>query len=307
MPDRRDPLAALRRPVAPLAPRPEFAASLRRRLEEELGMTSPATPATSATTTDEPGGPGAVPATRRVAGHGDLAMVHLRVADADRAARFFGELFGWETERYELDGHVSWYTLNTATTVRLLDDPDVPPVVPNYAVADVAAAVRAVEAVGGRVAVAEPDPDGGGWARGDDDQGVPWLVYRPGGHHRGPAPTRAATGDVGLVFIRADAPRAERFYGPVLGWRFHRDRPESQYFDTVPLVGVFDEAAAFGRDVAPSATLYLLVDAMAPALRRVDELGGRAGEAAQDMGPYFSAVCTDDQGTSFGVMASRAE
>jgi predicted enzyme related to lactoylglutathione lyase len=303
MPDRRDPFAALRRPVAPLAPRPEFAASLRRRLQEELGMTTPATSAS----TDVAAGPDVGTAEPRVAAHGDLAMVHLRVDDADRAARFFGELFGWEAERYELDGHVSWYTLNTSTTVRLLDDPGVPPVVPNYAVSDVAAAVRAVEDAGGRVALAEPAPDGGGWARGDDDQGVPWLVYRPGGHDHGPGPIRPATGEVGLVFIRADVPRAERFYGPVLGWRFHRDHPDSHYFDTVPLVGVFDEAAAFGHEVTPSATLYLSVEALAPVLRRIDELGGRAGEAAHDMGPYFSAVCTDDQGTRFGLIAARAE
>jgi len=300
MPDRHDPFAALRRPVAPLAPRPEFAASLRRRLEEESGMTTPATtgPRTGATAeSTAPAGPG----------HGDLAMVHLRAGHADRAARFFGDLFGWEAERYEFDGHVSWYTLNTATTVRLLDDPGVPPVVPNYAVTDVPAAVRAVEDAGGRVVVAEPAPDGGGWARGDDDQGVPWLVYRPGGHDGGAAPTRPATGEVGLVFIRADAGRAERFYGPVLGWRFHRDHPDSHYFDTVPQVGVFDEAAAFGHEVTPSASLYVSVDALAPVLRRVVELGGRAGEAAHDMGPYFSAECSDDQGTHFGLIATRAE
>lgn len=300
MPDRHDPFAALRRRVAPLAPRPEFAASLRRRLEEESGMTTPATTGPRTGATAEPTAPAGP-------GHGDLAMVHLRVGHADRAARFFGDLFGWEAERYEFDGHVSWYTLNTATTVRLLDDPGVPPVVPNYAVTDVPAAVRAVEDAGGRVVVAEPAPDGGGWARGDDDQGVPWLVYRPGGHDGGAAPIRPATGEVGLVFIRADAGRAERFYGPVLGWRFHRDHPDSHYFDTVPQVGVFDEAAAFGHEVTPSATLYVSVDALAPVLRRVVELGGRAGEAAHDMGPYFSAECSDDQGTHFGLIATRAE
>lgn len=300
MPDRHDPFAALRRRVAPLAPRPEFAAALRRRLEEESGMTTPATTGPRTGATAEPTAPAGP-------GHGDLAMVHLRVGHADRAARFFGDLFGWEAERYEFDGHVSWYTLNTATTVRLLDDPGVPPVVPNYAVTDVPAAVRAVEDAGGRVVVAEPAPDGGGWARGDDDQGVPWLVYRPGGHDGGAAPIRPATGEVGLVFIRADAGRAERFYGPVLGWRFHRDHPDSHYFDTVPQVGVFDEAAAFGHEVTPSATLYVSVDALAPVLRRVVELGGRAGEAAHDMGPYFSAECSDDQGTHFGLIATRAE
>ena len=142
---------------------------------------------------------------------GSLAMVHLRVADADRAARFFGELLGWQAERVEFDGHVSHYTVNTATTVRLLDDPDSPPVVPNYAITDVQALVREVEEAGGRVSDSEVAADGGGWARGEDDQGVPWLAYRPGRHHEHVAPTRQPSGEVGLVFIRADTGRAERF------------------------------------------------------------------------------------------------
>ncbi len=53
---------------------------------------------------------------------GGLAMVHIRVLDADRAMQFFGSLFGWQAERVPFDGHVSHYTVNTATTIRLLDD-----------------------------------------------------------------------------------------------------------------------------------------------------------------------------------------
>ena len=70
--------------------------------------------------------------------HGGLAMVHLRVDDANHGMRFFGALFGWQAERVPFDGHVSHYTINTTTTIRILDDPTSPPVVPNYTVADVA-------------------------------------------------------------------------------------------------------------------------------------------------------------------------
>jgi predicted enzyme related to lactoylglutathione lyase len=288
MPERPDPFTGLRRAAPPLAPDPAFAATLRRRLQEELGM-----PITTVT-------PDPAPAVT----DGSLVMVHLRVPDADRAARFYGELFGWQAERVEMADHVSHYTINTATTVRLLDDPAVPPVVPNYAVADVAGLVRAVEEVGGRVSDSDVAPDGGGWARGDDNQGVPWLAYRPGGYHEHDAPSRTPSGEVGMVFIRADAGRAARFYGRTLGWRLQNE-PGHHYYDTVEGVGLFDEAAAFGQEVTPSATLYVSVDAIAPALRRVEELGGHAGDAAHDMGPYFSALCTDDQGTTFGLMSLR--
>jgi predicted enzyme related to lactoylglutathione lyase len=286
MPEPRDTFEALRRPFAPVAPRAEFAADLRRRLREEMGMV---------VTDDEP---------VHVA-HGELKMVHLRVGDADRAMRFFGELFGWEAERVPFDEHMSHYTVNTRMTVRILDDPNSPPVVPIYAVRDAAATIRAVEGAGGVVTESDTQPDGGGWARGRDDQGLPWLGYRPDRNYPHAPPTRTPTGEVGLVFIRADAARAGRFYGAVLGWDLQRSAPESEYYEAVERVGVFDEAAAFGNEVAPSATLYLEVDALAPALGRVEELGGQAGPAAQDMGPYWSAVCSDDQGTEFGLMSER--
>ena len=78
---------------------------------------------------------------------------------------------------------------------------------------------------GGRITEAEPAPDGGGWARGVDDQGLPLLVYRPGGYHAHAAPTRAPSGELGLVFIRADAPKAAAFYGEVLGWTLTAAHP----------------------------------------------------------------------------------
>jgi predicted enzyme related to lactoylglutathione lyase len=236
---------------------------------------------------------------------GVLALVHLRVQDADRAMNFFGSLLDWDAERVFFEGHVSFYTVNTAVTVRILDDRSAPPLRPNYRVTHVDQAVEAIRSAGGTVTASEVDADGGGWAQGSDDQGVPLLVYRPGGHRASVAPSRNPLGDVGLVFIREDAARAERFYASVLGWTFTRTHPGSFYFDAVRGVGVFDEAASFDTNVTPSATLYVSVSALTPMLERVSELGGSAGRASQDMGPYYTAMCTDDQGTEFGLMAER--
>ena len=234
---------------------------------------------------------------------GALAMVHLRVNDADRAMRFFGSLFGWQAERVEFDNHISHYTVNNEVTVRLLDDPASPPVVANYGVSEVAETIRRIESAGGTVTDSEAATDGGGWARGQDDQGLPFYVFRPGRYHEHAAPTQTPTGDVGLMFIRADSGRAQAFYGSVFGWDVHRVHPDSNYFEAVPRVGVFDEAAAFGTDVEPSETLYLSVDALDPAVAKVEELGGTVGEITQDMGPYWTCMCTDDQGTAFGLMS----
>ena len=283
-----DPFESLRRPVVPLAPSVAFTASLRRRIEQELGMT----------TTDN---------RTETELEGTLAMVHLKVADADRAMGFFGGLLAWDAERVAFEGHVSYYTVNTDVTVRILDDPSAPPVRPNYRVARVDLAVEAIRSAGGVITASELTDDGGGWAQGSDDQEVPLLVYRPRGHRASVVPSREPLGEVGLVFIREDAAKAERFYTSVLGWSLVRAHPGSHYFDAVSRVGVFDEAAAFETDVTPSATLFVSVPALTPTLERVTELGGTAGTASHDMGPYYTAMCTDDQGTEFGVMAETLD
>jgi predicted enzyme related to lactoylglutathione lyase len=286
-----DPFDALRRSFTPTRPRVHFAVSLRRRILEELGMTM--SDDLERTTTD----------------HGRLALVHLGVPDADRAMAFFGALFGWQAERVLYQGHVNHYTLNTSVTVRLIGDPEAVAVRPNYRVADVAAAVGAIEAGGGRVTASELAPDGGGWAQAEDDQGVPLLVYRPGGEYSHAAPSVEPTGDVGLVFVREDAPRAERFYGRVLGWQLERSHPASNYFHAVARVGVFDENAAFGTDEPASVSFFVEVPALRSAVAKLEELGGTAGPlpTEPDMGPYFSVECTDDQGTRFGLIATALD
>ena len=68
---------------------------------------------------------------------------------------------------------------------------------------------------------------------------------------------------------------------------------------------MFDENAAFGTSNAASVVLYLDVPALRPAMARLVALGGTTAPAPEepDMGPYFSVLCADDQGTKFGLMA----
>src|SRR5687768_2784534 len=100
-----DPFDALRLPAVPRPPRPEFADRLRRRLQEELGMT-----------TTEP-----------ITSTGQVRLVHIAVPDADRALAFFQQLFGWEPDTHHGD-FTSHYIVNTAVTHVLLDNPAAPPV-----------------------------------------------------------------------------------------------------------------------------------------------------------------------------------
>jgi predicted enzyme related to lactoylglutathione lyase len=294
MPDRPDPFTVLGRPAPTVRPRPQFVIALRRRLQEELDMSL-----TDATGTD-------APAAQPDVDHGALGLVHVRVADADRAMAFFSAAFGWVGERYDGDGHVSHYTRNTAVTVRLLDDPAAAAVRPNYHVRHVGDAVQAIESAGGRVSDATVQDDGGGWAYAEDAAGLPFLVYRPGNRYHERS-TDLARATVGLVFLVESARDAAPFYGSVLGWDLEPAHAGSRYFDSVPRVGVFDEEAVTGTPVAPSVTLYLDVPDLADAIAEVRRLGGSSEDAPgePDMGPYFTVRCADDQGTTFGLLSLR--
>jgi uncharacterized protein len=296
VPEQVDPFDALRRPIVAARPRPLFAAELERRLREELDM-----PVTGDL---EPGNlePGDVSADPHH--HGELRLVHVQVRDADRAMDFFGDVFGWVGERY-VDDHVSHYVLNSGVTVRLIDDPSAAPVRPNYAVRDVTAAVAAIEANGGRVTSSEVDPGGGGWAFADDAAGLPLLVFRPvdRAHPTTDAPARA---DLALVFMTEDAASAATFYGSVLGWDLRPPHPGSNYFDTAEHVGVFDVNTELGTNLPPSVAVYFGVTALQPIIDRIEARGGHVDAVPDEpnMGPYFSIMCTDDQGTAFGITST---
>ena len=131
--------------------------------------------------------------------------------------QFFGSLFGWVGERFA-DDHVSHYVLNTAVTVRLLDDPASAPVRPNYVVDDVGAAVAAIEALGGqRHGIRRDLPTA---AAGPLPRTASRCRWSCSGHPVGDHPESDApvSGDVAFVFVREDKDAAARFYGAVLGW-----------------------------------------------------------------------------------------
>ena len=234
MPDIRDPFDDLRRPSVPLVPRPEFAASLFDRLREEFGMTS----------TDE-----AQSAESTQVAFGGLAMVHLRVARCrprDAVLRCAVRLAGRTRpvgrprqslhDQHDHDDPDPRRSRSRRQSCRTTQLPT--------SHAPSARSVAAADAI----TESEPAPDGGGWARGVDDQGLPLLVYRPGALSRARrTDARPHPAELGLVFIRADVSKAAAFYGEVLGWTFTPAHPGSHYFDTVAGVGVFDEAAAFGQ------------------------------------------------------------
>ncbi|HZN15377.1 MAG TPA: VOC family protein [Acidimicrobiales bacterium] len=270
-----DPFEALHLPLVPRRPRPQFAAALKRRLTEELSMT------TAETTVRMP------------------AMFHIRVPDPDQAMAFFGAVFDWEGERVEFEGHIRHYMTNTTATQPVItDEPGAWDVRVGFTTDDLNDAMATIERNGGRIG-----ERGDTWVMADDGQGVALVVWTPRDAYPHAPPTKVATGELTWFEILVpSAERAKTFYGDLLGWKYGQ-------FEGGPYHHVLDATggSAAGITEAPDALgvmIYATVPDIDAARARVVAAGGTV-DASSPMGPGVGCHCTDDQGTRFGLWSAN--
>jgi predicted enzyme related to lactoylglutathione lyase len=274
-----DSFDALQRPYRPRRPDTRFAVELLRRLEQEAGMpTDLAAPTLTRTLIPK--------------------MVHLGVSDADRAARFFGEVLEWQTERVEYRGHVRHYVLGDfAVRPCITDEPGAPPVQLGFEVADVAASVARVLGAGGRIVVDDVEETGRFVAaRDDQDVALAFWNYGP----PSPPPLGGWPPVGGLAYFAIHVPDVERgieFYGRVLDWTFEDPEP-ADYRHVADHV----EPVAMGirGDARPGIWLYFIVRDLDAAVASIRALGGEVLDRSRT-GPMDTVECRDDQGLSFRI------
>lgn len=285
-----DPLDALRLPVEPVDPDPEFAESLRARLQRALLRPGGDR---SMTTSERAGVTGAV----RPQGH--LGYAALWVPDVDRAAAFYTRVLGWACGaggpyHRTVEGAVPHQGIVSLAAL----PPGVwdgwtrrPTLFTCQAVDDVDAAVARVRAAGGQADPPVDEPHGR-TANCLDDQGLPFAVYADPGP---PPPAGYAQGALGyLTFEVADSARARSFLGAVFGWGFTAGHTDDGWAieGATPMGGIHG-----GRERSRVVPMYV-VDDIAAAVSRVREAGGTADSPAPT--PWGAlARCTDDQGTHF--------
>lgn len=107
---------------------------------------------------------------------GDIGYLTLVVGDGDRAARFFGSLFGWELEPGYQPG--AFHIASIAPPAGIDSRPGEPEVRLYFRVDDIAAVVARVRDLGGQV-ISVGDYESGGNAECLDDQGLRFDLFRP--------------------------------------------------------------------------------------------------------------------------------
>jgi uncharacterized glyoxalase superfamily protein PhnB len=293
-----DPFEALREPITPVDPDPEFARRLRQRLTREVFASPGGTMSQQTVVTRverEPAWPPAL-------------TPYIVVSDARRAMDWYVEVFGAQ-RRGELyvnaDGTIGHAEVGIGDAVLMFAEasglwPEVPVRAPDspatfshslhLEVDDVDASTERARRSGASV---EREP-------ADQPYGRSSVIVDPFGHRwillRRPArATRLRQGDVANVMMVArDAHRAKEFYQAVLQVPFSSGHPGAwRTEETRPPLGTSSRPGA-----EPEVQLSYRVDDIAAAVERVRAAGGHADEPRRM--PYgLLAECVDDQGATF--------
>jgi predicted enzyme related to lactoylglutathione lyase len=291
MPDQRpDPLEALRSPVVPQSPDPEFAARLRDRIVRAQLVPTPKEQSMSIELANR---------ARNGRRHGDVSYITLGLPDLARGRAFYSSVLGW---RFAPTSHGA--QVDDIVPMMGLWAEEQPAggwvhgAVLGFRVDNIADTVAAVRAHGGVVTDPHREPYAMA-AEGHDDQGLPFYLHEmePAGPGSAP-PNGEVEGDISyLTMVVPDLEAARAFYGGVFGWTFDiGGAGGAQVGGVAPQVGMTTQPEA--GPATPGVIACYRVDDIAAALQRVRHAGGLAHEVAQR--PYgLEVLCADDQGTPF--------
>jgi uncharacterized glyoxalase superfamily protein PhnB len=293
-----DPFEALREPVTPVDPGPEFAGRLRMRLTREVFATAGGTMSQQAAPIRLPRQPTPPPA---------LAP-YIVVTDARRAMDWYLEVFGAQRRGEPIvnpDGTIGHAEVGVGDAVLMFSEasglwPDVPVRAPDspetfshslhLEVDDVDAITERARGNGASVEREPADQFYGRNAVIVDPFGHRWILVRPPAQSAGPR-----QGDVANVTVVArDAHRAKEFYEAVLRVPFSEGHPGAWRTDqTRPPLSVLSSPGS-----EPGVQLSYHVDDIVAAVERVRAAGGHADEPQRR--PFgLLAECVDDQGATF--------
>ncbi|CAN5442711.1 VOC family protein [soil metagenome] len=320
------PFAALRLPTAPLAPRPEFADGLRRRLAAALDLptrtTAQEAPAMSTTET------------LATAPAPSPLVPYLAVAGAAAALDWYRDVLGAiETTRFVGDdgrvGHAE-ITIGGARLMLADEYPEIDVVGPlarggtsvtlHLEVADVDYTYERA-AGAGATALRAPSDQGHGNrnAQITDPFGHRWMLSQPVSVERAAAAeVEKGVGGNGedwtvtgrrpvepgyLVMHTADLAKARTFFGALFDWEIEDGGAGGGHVANTrfPLgIAPPGDDSSERLATASSTTVYFRVDEIEPYAQRVVELGGRV-LLRTDYASGGNAECTDDQGYRFDL------
>jgi predicted enzyme related to lactoylglutathione lyase len=244
------------------------------------------------------------------------SWVDLGSPDPQRAADFYGALFGWDAPEgpEEAGGYrVAMVGDRAVAGIGQAQNPG-PPVWATYVNVESAdATAEKVTAAGGQVILPPMDVlDVGRMAVFTDSVGAFFSVWQPGTHPGAQLVNEPGTwGWSELLTTDLDASKA--FYSAVFGWGAdtHGGGPMGSYTEWQvngrSVAGMMLKPPMLPAEVPPHWAVYFAVADADTAAARVAELGGSVMMPPMDIEPGRFAVVADPTGAVFNVIALKPE
>jgi predicted enzyme related to lactoylglutathione lyase len=252
-------------------------------------------------------------------GPGEFCWVELVSSDVDAAAKFYGDLLGWERERYEPDPGGYWFFRRDGKLVAGLEafraEDQVPAWLGYVTVGDVTATAAKVEDAGGTVLDGPLDVPGeaGALAVCQDREGAVFALWQPGELKGAQLVNELGCWTWNNLMTR-DVDAAKDFYSQVFGWtatqpegapdfiwNWHVDGqrwPEG-------LGGLMGMGEEMPPDVPPYWQVYFVVESTDAAVEKNKGAGGNLIFGPIDTPIARMAVLFDPQGANVALLESR--
>lgn len=243
---------------------------------------------------------------------GAPCWVDVSSSDIEASRRFYGSLFGWETQTVEGGGGYTMCTLRGSYVAGIgpLMDPGQPPAWATYvSVDDVEAALGRVDEAGGKVLAGPMDVMAAGrMAVVADRSGAAVSLWQAGEH-----PGAGLVNEAGTLcwneLSTPDPDGAVAFYGPVFGWGA-RSSPMGEVSYTEWQLGERSVAGMMpsraGDGVPPHWLVYFGADDCDAATATAETLGAAVRVPATDFPGGRFSVLADPLGAGFGLLRMSA-
>ena len=241
--------------------------------------------------------------------------------DVEGAKAFYTGLFGWDTAEAgppEETGGYGFFLQDGRMVAGYgpQQNPG-PPVWTMYVmVPDAAAIAEKVRAAGGSVVVEPMDVMGQGhMAVFTDAQGGYFSVWQPAAH-RGAGVVKEPGSFCWAELDTRDVEGAKRFYEQVFGWGAETSTGEMTYTEfklagsgaaNDSIAGMMEMPDGVPAEVQAFWMVYLEVEDVDAATRKVTDLGGSVTVPGMDFPGGRFALVADPQGAQFGLMSDAAK
>jgi uncharacterized protein len=250
---------------------------------------------------------------------GEFCWVELISPDVDAAAKFYGDLLGWERERYEPDPEGYWYFRRDGKLVAGLEglrtEGQVPAWLGYVRVDDVTATAGRVGDAGGTVLDGPLDVPGeaGSLAICQDTEAAVFALWQPGELKGAQLVNEPGSWTWNNLMTR-DVEAAQDFYGQVFGWTAAQadGAPDFIWNWQVDgqrwpegLAGLMRVGSDMPLDAPPHWQVYLMVESADAAVENNKAAGGSLIFGPLDTPIARMVVVVDPQGANVALLESR--